>query len=56
MSPVNHQRSIPQASEQEVTGIFETQNWTALRVTESYKTLGGRVHTAIEQDALGEKH
>lgn len=56
MSPVNHQGSIPQASEQEVTGMFKTQNWTALRVTEGYKTLGGRVHTAIEQDALGEKH
>lgn len=55
MSPINHQRSIPQASEQEVTGMFETQNWTALGVTETLETLGSRVHTAIEQDALGEK-
>ncbi len=56
MSLIHHQRSIPQASEQEVPGMFETQNWTALGVTESHKTLGGCVHTAVDHNALGDKH
>lgn len=54
MSLVHNQRSIPQASKQGVSRMFQTQDWTALGVTQGQKTLSSRVHAAVHLDACRE--